>query len=95
MKNNKEVIIGIIIGLLASAVGFVLSLLIFGTGNSISESYYIARAQGVFTKLVSIGAILNLGAFFLFINSNRESRAKGVLTATVIVALITIIIRFT
>ena len=93
--NNKEVIIGIIIGLLASAIGLILSLLFFGTGESINDSLNIALAQGVFTKLVSIGALLNLGAFFLFINTDKESRAKGVLIATVIVALITIIIRFT
>ncbi|WP_456437046.1 hypothetical protein [Psychroserpens sp.] len=93
--NNKEVIIGIIIGLLASAIGLILSLLFFGNGKSISDSLNIALAQGVFTKLVSIGALLNLGAFFLFINTDKESRAKGVLIATVIVALITIIIRFT
>ena len=93
--KNKEIIIGIIIGLIASAVGLTLSLLFFGTGESINDSLRIALAQGVFTKLVSIGALLNLGAFFLFINTNKESRAKGVLIATIIVALITIIIRFT
>jgi len=93
--KNKDIIIGIVIGFVASAIGLTLSLLFFGTGDSIQESLSIAKAQGVFTKLVSIGALLNLGAFFLFINTNRESRAKGVLIATIIVALITIIIRFT
>jgi len=93
--KNKEIIIGIIIGLIASAIGLTLSLLFFGNGDSINDSLSIALAQGVFTKLVSIGALLNLGAFFLFINTNKESRAKGVLIATIIVALITIIIRFT
>lgn len=92
--NNKEIIIGIVIGLIASAIGVTLSLLFFGTGKSINDSLHIAIAQGVFTKLVSIGALLNLGAFFLFINTNKESRAKGVLIATILVALITIIIRF-
>lgn len=93
--KNKEVVIGIIIGIIASAIGLTLSLLFFGTGDSIRSSLNIAIAQGVFTKLVSIGALLNLGAFFIFINTNKEARAKGVLIATIIVALITIIIRFT
>ncbi len=93
--ETKETIIGIVIGIIASAIGLTLSLLFFGTGDSISDSLSIAIAQGVFTKLVSIGALLNLGAFFLFINTNKESRAKGVLIATIVVALITIIIRFT
>ncbi|WP_323786956.1 hypothetical protein [Psychroserpens sp.] len=93
--KHKDIIIGIIIGLIASAIGLTLSLLFFGTGESIKDSLRIALAQGVFTKLVSIGALLNLGAFFLFINTNKESKAKGVLIATIIVALITIIIRYT
>ncbi|WP_425076849.1 hypothetical protein [Psychroserpens sp. S379A] len=93
--ETKETIIGIVIGIIASAIGLTLSLLFFGTGDSISDSLSIAIAQGVFTKLVSIGALLNLGAFFLFINTNKEARAKGVLIATIVVALITIIIRFT
>ncbi|MBR9844973.1 MAG: hypothetical protein GYB35_02135 [Algicola sp.] len=93
--KNKDVIIGIVIGLIASVIGLTLSLLFFGTGDSIGNSLDIAIAQDVLTKLVSIGALLNLGAFFLFLNTNKESRAKGVLIATVVVALITIIIRFT
>ena len=92
---NKEIIIGLIIGIVTSIIGLTLSLLFFGTGESISDSLNIALAQGVFTKLVSIGALLNLGVFFLFINTDKESRAKGVLIATIIVALITIIIRYT
>ena len=92
--KNKDIIIGIAVGLIASTIGLLLTLLIFGQGNSISDSLQIARAQGVFTKLVSMGAILNLAAFFLFINMQQDSRAKGVLIATLIVALITIIIRF-
>ncbi|NRA94445.1 MAG: hypothetical protein HRU26_17570 [Psychroserpens sp.] len=94
MKNNKDVFIGILIGLLASAIGLTLALLFFGTGESILDSLDIAIAQGVFSKLVCIGAILNLAAFFLFINTDRELKAKGVLIATLIVAVITLIIRY-
>lgn len=92
--KNKEIIIGIVIGLIASAIGLTLSLWFFGTGDSVINSLKIAINQGVLTKLVSIGALLNLGAFFLFLNTNKEPRAKGVLIATIIVALVTIIIRF-
>lgn len=92
--KNKETIIGIVIGLIASAIGLTLSLLFFGTGDSVINSLKIAINQGVLTKLVSIGALLNLGAFFLFLNINKEPRAKGVLIATIIVALVTIIIRY-
>jgi len=92
--KNKNIIIGIVIGLLASVIGLLLVLLIFGKGNSINDSLQIALSQSVFTKLVSMGAILNLGAFFLFLKRKEDARAQGVLIATVIVAIITLIIRF-
>ena len=92
--KNKELIIGIIIGLLASFIGLLITLLIFGKGNSMGDSLDIAIRNGVLTKLVSMGAILNLGAFFLFLKQQKDLRARGVLIATVIVALITIIVKF-
>jgi hypothetical protein len=92
--KNKDTLIGIIIGLVCSIVGLILVLLFFGNGNSLKDSLQIALNKGVFTKLMSMGAILNLGAFFLFIQTNQDSRAKGVLIATIIVAVATLIIRF-
>ncbi|WP_047550914.1 hypothetical protein [Psychroserpens sp. Hel_I_66] len=92
--KNKDIIKGVIVGLICSIVGLVLALLFFGKGNSINDSFQIALSQGVFTKLVSMGAILNLGAFFLFLKKQQDSKAQGVLIATVIVAIITLIIRF-
>ena len=92
--RNKDIIIGVIVGLICSIIGLVLALLFFGKGNSINDSFQIALSQGVFTKLVSMGAILNLGAFFLFLKKQQDSKAQGVLIATVIVATITLIIRF-
>ena len=92
--KHKELIIGFIIGLLASIIGLLIVLLIFGKGNTMSDSLDIAITNKVLTKLVSMGAILNLGAFFLFLKQKKDSRAKGVLIATIVVAVITIIIRF-
>jgi len=92
--KNKDIIIGIVIGLLCSIVGLVLVLFFFGKGNSLNDSLQVAISQDVFTKLMSMGAILNLAAFFLFIKKNQDAQAQGVLIATVIVAITTLIIRF-
>lgn len=92
--KSKELIIGLVIGLLASIIGLLITLLIFGKGNSMSDSLDIAINNGVLTKLMSMGAILNLGVFFFFLKQNKDLRAKGVLIATVTVAVITIIVRF-
>lgn len=92
--KNKHLILGFIVGLIASAIGLLLALLFFGTGHSITDSLRIAMHQGVFTKLMSMGAILNLAAFFIFLQRHEDQKAKGVLIATIIVAIITIILRF-
>lgn len=92
--KTKNISIGIVIGLIASAIGLVLTLLIFGEGNSLSNSLQVAIDTDVLTKLVSMGAILNLAVFFLFLKRNEDSKARGVLIATIIVAIITIIVRF-
>ena len=42
------------------------------------------------TKLISLGAILNLIVFFIFLKYDYEQRAKGVLLATFIIAILTI-----
>ncbi|AOR29071.1 hypothetical protein FORMB_20430 [Formosa sp. Hel1_33_131] len=44
-------------------------------------------------KLISLGAILNLICFFYFIRKRQDARAGGVLTATIIIALATFLIR--
>ena len=92
--KTRSISIGVVIGLIASAIGLVLTLLIFGEGNSLSNSLQVAIDSDVLTKLVSMGAILNLAVFFLFLKRNEDSKARGVLIATIIVAIITIIVRF-
>ncbi|OUS03515.1 hypothetical protein A9Q86_00970 [Flavobacteriales bacterium 33_180_T64] len=92
--KNKDIIIGIIVGLIASSIGLLLVLLFFGKGNSVSHSLHVAINNNVFAKLVSMGALLNLAAFFLFIKTKKDAKAKGVLIATVVVAIITIIVKF-
>ena len=50
--------------------------------------------EGFLTKLMSIGALLNLGAFFIFLKKNKDQSAKGVLIATILVLILTMIIKF-
>ena len=91
MTKNKNIIIGIVTGLVCSFVGFIIVLLLLGQGSSLNESIDIAFNRGV---LMIIGALLNIAAFFLFINKDHNDRAQGVLIATIGVAIATAILRF-
>lgn len=89
---KKEVTLGLVIGLIANAIGLFISATVLGNGDDIIVVLKTASAEGFLGKLISIGAILNLIAFFIFIKKKQDYRARGVLLATIFVALITFIL---
>lgn len=91
---KKEILIGFVVGIIATAFGLVLAIQYFGKSDDWGIVMRQAVADGVLTKLMSIGALLNLGAFFLFLKKNKDDRAKGVLIATLLVFIATMIIKF-
>jgi hypothetical protein len=91
--RNRNLFIGIISGIIANFLGFLLARL-FLTGESsvinltnvVKQLYY----DGLLNKLISLGAFLNLLIFFFFIKTNMDTKAAGVLISTIIIALLTI-----
>jgi len=87
---RKDVIIGFIIGFIANIIGIALYILLFskegfeGTLKSAVNFNFIG-------KLVSLGAIVNLIVFFILIKKNEDHKARGVLLATLVAAIIVII----
>ncbi|GGW53563.1 hypothetical protein DFQ11_101206 [Winogradskyella epiphytica] len=92
---KKEILIGFAVGVIAAVFGFIFAIQIFGKSDDWGVVIQQAISQGFFTKLMSIGALLNLGAFFIFLKKNKDLRAKGVLIATVLILITTMIIKFT
>lgn len=91
---KKEVLIGFFVGIIANVIGMIIAILIFGNDENIATSVQQSIAQGFFSKLVSIGAVLNLIAFFLFIKLKRDYRARGVILATILIAIVTFLVNF-
>lgn len=91
---KKEVLIGFLVGLVANALGLFLATTLLGTHDDFETALRHASAQGFLGKLVSLGAILNLLAFFVFIKKKQDYRARGVILATVIVAVSTFVFKF-
>lgn len=92
--KNKDILIGIIVGLIANIFGLIFAIQIFGTSDDYMKVIKDAIANDFFGKLVAMGALLNLGAFFVFIKKRQDNRAMGVLIITVIVMLITFGFKF-
>jgi uncharacterized membrane protein len=89
---KKEIIIGLITGFIANISGLVLAILFLHEDPSIIEVIAKSFEERLLSKLISLGAIMNLFVFFVYIKKRQENRAKGVLMATIIIAIITIIL---
>lgn len=93
-KKIKDIFIGILVGFIANVFGLIFAIQIFGASDDYIKVVKDAIAENVFGKLVAIGALLNLGAFFVFIKKRQDQRAMGVLILTIIVMLITFGLKF-
>lgn len=84
---KKEILIGITVGLIANTIGTLLYILLF-SDFGIVETYRAAVQQGHVGSLLALGAILNLVAFFGFLKIRRDYRARGVMIATLLTAML-------
>ena len=87
MNKNKEIIIGLAVGFIANAIGTITYVWLF-TDLPLDEVYGAAVQQGQVGSLLALGAVLNLVAFFGFLRLGRDQRAKGVLIATLVTAMV-------
>ena len=93
--NKKEFLVGLFSGFLANTVGAILTVVLLFQEVKISNIYKIISdsiSDNYIPKLISLGAIINLFVFFVFLKYNYDERARGVLVATFIMAILTIYI---
>ena len=93
--NKKEVFLGLFSGFLANLLGVIITIIVLFQETNSSNIFKIINdsfLDNSITKLISLGAILNLIVFFIFLKYDYEERARGVLLATFIIAILTIYI---
>jgi hypothetical protein len=90
---KKDIFKGMIVGLIANAFGLFLTATLLGNGDDFITVIKAASNEGFLGKLISLGAILNLLAFFVFIKKKQDYRARGVLLITVLVAVFTFVFK--
>ena len=79
--------IGFAVGIIANTIGVLLYILMF-SDLGITETLTAAVEAEQVGSLLALGAVLNLVAFFGFLKIRRDERARGVLLATVLTALV-------
>jgi ABC-type cobalamin transport system permease subunit len=90
---KKKIAIGFLVGIAANLAGMFLyiSLVIQQDFEFVLEK---ASAEGVLGSIIALGAILNFLPFFVFIKKKQDYRARGVLMATILSAIIILISKF-
>lgn len=85
-----EFFIGFVLGIVTALAGVLLFLELF-TDSGISGINTI-RQLGIFGQVITLGSILNLIVFFLMIWKKKDMVAKGIILATITLALLTIML---
>jgi hypothetical protein len=90
---KKEILIGVLISLFATSAGVFLYLEYFSR-YEFYETIDMIQEGKLYGKVLSLAAIPNLFVFFIFIKKKQDSRAKGVLFTTILIALTTLVFKF-
>ncbi|WP_298115973.1 hypothetical protein [Flavobacterium sp.] len=87
--KKTDLLIGLIIGLISAFVGSYLFLKT-QTEYDLIEDFSIIKNEGILGKVMALGAVLNIIMFFILLKKNKELMARGVVMATIILALTTL-----
>jgi len=92
-KRFDSVLAGLILGLILPVVTLVMIWWVRFEGG-LGDFLSIFQQNRMLSKVISLSAIPNLLLFFLFIWTNRSYSARGVIFATLVVALIMLVLKF-
>jgi hypothetical protein len=90
---RKEIGIGFLISVIATASGAFLYLQYFSS-YSFEETWKLVQEEKLYGTIIALSALPNLFVFFIFLKKKQDYRARGVLIACIFLALITFVLKF-
>ena len=95
-KIGKEILIGLLIGIGANVIGSYLYIYFLSKVKdlSVESTLDVTLEQGLIGNIIALGALLNFAVFFLFLKKKQLYRARGVVLATLIAAILILISKF-
>ena len=90
---TKEVLIGVAVAIFVTAAGVFLYLEYFSR-YGFEETLQLIKEGSLYGKVIALAAIPNLLVFFVYIKKKQDYRARGVLIATILIALFTAVLKF-
>jgi hypothetical protein len=89
--KKTDLLIGFCIGIIVALLGATALVLLFTKFRSFSDIQFI-KAEGVLGKVITLGAVLNVILFFILLKKNKELMARGIVLATITLAILTLFI---
>ncbi len=90
---RKEVTIGVLVSLFVTAAGVFLYLQYFSR-YGFEETIELVKQGNLYGKILSLAALPNILVFFVYIRKKQDYRARGVLLATILIAILTVILKY-
>tara|TARA_B100000767_G_C19778109_1_gene543938 strand:- start:9884 stop:10165 length:282 start_codon:yes stop_codon:yes gene_type:complete len=91
--RTKERLIGITIGLVLTLLGMSCFTFYF-SDETIWRSFQILYIEQKLGSLISLGALLNLPVFFVFIKQNKYDKAYGIISFLLLLIGIIALLKF-
>ena len=89
--SKIKILYGLLIGVVSTAIGTALFIEFF-TQYSFVEGLQVSSSNGTIGKIITLGAILNIIIFFSLLKFRQELMARGVVLATIIMAVMTLVL---
>ena len=89
----KEKLIGFVFGITATLAGIIFFTIIFSP-ESISYSMKSLFIQKRLGAIISIGSLINIPIFFIFLKFNKVNYAYGLISYLLLLVLIVVVLKF-
>ena len=87
--HKKDLLIGFIIGIVASLLGMFLYITLVAHLDFITGIQSM-KNEGQLGKIVTLGSIMDLIAFGILLKMNKEIMARGVVLAVIMLTIVTL-----
>ena len=93
-KVANNVILGIVLGILIPVIAIIFFNYSVNKNLTLTEFYYAMQEKGIMSSILSLTGIPNLLMFFVFLKLNKIKTVKGLMAATVLLAITVFIVKF-
>ena len=89
---RKEILLGFLVSVFATFCGMFIYIE-FVSRYTFDVTMQLIKDGNLYAQVIALSAIPNLFVFFIFLKKKQDYRARGVLIATMLTALITFVLK--